>query len=100
MRARHSSDRPGSVESGKPSRTLVERRAHVWPVVDPPPGRVPAMLTIGSLADRALHEAGRLATKVLVTRNVVRIDPVTRELVLDGGASLHARTVVLATSVT
>jgi len=58
------------------------------------------MLTIDGLADRALNQARRLGTEVLVTRNVVRIDPVTREFVLDGGASLHARTVILATGVT
>ncbi|MBP6564716.1 MAG: hypothetical protein KA200_03775 [Burkholderiales bacterium] len=51
-----------------------------------------------TLPTRALHEAGRLATIVLAPRNVVRIDPVTRELVLEGGTSLHARTVVLATA--
>lgn len=49
---------------------------------------------------RALHEAGRLATIVLATRNVVRIDPGTRAGVRGGGTSLRARTVVLATGVT
>ncbi len=61
------------------------------------PGRILLSNSV-TLPTRALHEAGRLATIVLAPRNVVRIDPVTRELVLEGGTSLHARTVVLATA--
>ena len=59
---------------------------------------MPATLTIDGLADRALHQARLLGREVLAPRNVVRIDPVTRELVQEGGTSLHARTVVLATA--
>ena len=58
------------------------------------------MLTIGGLADRALHPARLLGTDVLAPRSVVRIDPVTRELVLEGGESLRPRSVVVATGVT
>ena len=58
------------------------------------------MLTVGAPEDRALHPARLLGTDVLAPRSVVRIDPVTRELVLEGGESLPARTVVFATGVT
>jgi thioredoxin reductase (NADPH) len=52
------------------------------------------------LAIRALQQAKRLGAEILVTRNIARIDPVTREVVLDDGEVLRTRTVILATGVT
>ena len=51
------------------------------------------------LASRALQQARRLGAEILVTRSVERIDPTTRELFLDGGEVIRARTVILATGV-
>ncbi len=51
------------------------------------------------LADRALHQAKRLGAEILVTRSVERIDPAAREIVLDGGEVVSARTIILATGV-
>ena len=52
------------------------------------------------LALRALEQAKRLGAEILVTRSVARIDPATRQVFLDDGEVLRARTVVLATGVT
>ena len=52
------------------------------------------------LASRALRQARRLGAEILVTRTVTRLEPVTREIFLDGGDVIRARTVVLATGVT
>jgi thioredoxin reductase (NADPH) len=52
------------------------------------------------LASRALQQARRLGAEILVTRSIARIDPATREVYLDGGEVLRARTVILATGVT
>lgn len=51
------------------------------------------------LASRALQQARRLGAEILVTRAVDRIDPATREVLLDGGDSVRARTLILATGV-
>ena len=51
------------------------------------------------LAIRALQQARRLGAEILVTRNIARIDPATREVVLDDGEVLRARTLILATGV-
>jgi thioredoxin reductase (NADPH) len=51
------------------------------------------------LASRALQQAKRLGAEVVVTRNVVGLDPVTRAITLDGGDALRARTVIIATGV-
>jgi thioredoxin reductase (NADPH) len=51
------------------------------------------------LADRALRQARRLGAEILVTREIVRIDPATRHVQLDGGDVLRARTIVLACGV-
>jgi thioredoxin reductase (NADPH) len=51
------------------------------------------------LARRALQQANRLGAEILVTRPVVGIDPATRTVRLDGGASVRARTIVVATGV-
>jgi thioredoxin reductase (NADPH) len=52
------------------------------------------------LAARALQQARRLGAEILVTRSVARIDPSSREILLDGNDVLRARTVILATGVT
>jgi thioredoxin reductase (NADPH) len=52
------------------------------------------------LANRALQQARRLGAEILVTRCVQGIDPATREIFLDGGDVVRARTVILATGVT
>jgi thioredoxin reductase (NADPH) len=52
------------------------------------------------LANRALQQAKRLGAEILVTRAVKRIDPRTREIVLDGDEVVRTRTVILATGVT
>jgi thioredoxin reductase (NADPH) len=51
------------------------------------------------LAIRALQQAKRLGAEILVTRNIARIDPATRAVVLDDGEALRTRTVILATGV-
>ena len=51
------------------------------------------------LASRALQQARRLGAEILVTRAVCRMDPVTREVFLDGGESVRARSLILATGV-
>ena len=51
------------------------------------------------LAARALQQARRLGAEILVTRSVARIDPATREILLDGNDVLRARTIILATGV-
>ncbi len=48
------------------------------------------------LASRALQQARRLGAEILVTRSVSRIDPVTRQVFLDGDEMVSARTIVLA----
>jgi len=52
------------------------------------------------LASRALQQARRLGAEILVTRCVARIDPMTREMFLDGDDVVRARTLILATGVT
>ncbi|HEX6722310.1 MAG TPA: FAD-dependent oxidoreductase [Burkholderiaceae bacterium] len=51
------------------------------------------------LASRALQQARRLGAEILVTRSVERMDPTTREVVLDGGERVRARSVIVATGV-
>ena len=51
------------------------------------------------LAIRALQQARRLGAEILVTRSVARLDPATREVSLDGGDVVCARTIILATGV-
>ena len=52
------------------------------------------------LASRALQQARRLGAEILVTRSVERIDVAARQIHLDGGDAVHARTIILATGVT
>ena len=51
------------------------------------------------LASRALHQARRLGAEILVTRDVCGIDHETRTVTLDGGETIQAKTVILATGV-
>jgi thioredoxin reductase (NADPH) len=51
------------------------------------------------LASRALRQARRLGAEILVTREIVRIDAGTRQVHLDGGDVLRARTIILACGV-
>ena len=51
------------------------------------------------LARRALRQARRLGAEILVTREIVRIDAENRQVHLDGGDVLRARTIILACGV-
>jgi thioredoxin reductase (NADPH) len=51
------------------------------------------------LAGRALQQARRLGAEILVTRTVSGMDPNSREVFLDGGDVVRARSVILATGV-
>ena len=59
----------------------------------------PSGITGDDLANRALRQAQRFGAEILITRKTIRIDPETRDIVLDGGEVLHARTVIIATGV-
>ena len=59
----------------------------------------PSGVSGDELASRALKQAGRLGAEILVTRSVDRIDPQTRQIFLDGGDVVQARTLILATGV-
>src|SRR4029077_11323418 len=48
---------------------------------------------------RACHPRPAAGAEILVTRSVARIDPATREVSLDGGDVVRARTIILATGV-
>jgi thioredoxin reductase (NADPH) len=51
------------------------------------------------LASRALQQARRLGAEILVTRTISRIDAGSRQVHLDGGDVLRARTIILACGV-
>ena len=51
------------------------------------------------LATRALQQARRLGAEIVVTRSVAHIDPIRREILLDGGETISTSTVILATGV-
>ena len=59
----------------------------------------PSGVSGDELASRALQQARRLGAEIIVTREITRIDPATRELHLDGGDVLRARVVILACGV-
>jgi thioredoxin reductase (NADPH) len=59
----------------------------------------PSGVSGDELASRALQQARRLGAEFLVTRTIVRIDPATRQVYLDGGDVLGARTIILACGV-
>jgi thioredoxin reductase (NADPH) len=60
----------------------------------------PSGVSGDELASRALKQAKRLGAEILVTRSVIRVDPTTREVFLDGDEVVRARTLILATGVT
>lgn len=51
------------------------------------------------LSRRALQQARRLGAEVMVTRTAVGIDPAAKLVTLDGGDSVRARSIILATGV-
>ena len=59
----------------------------------------PSGVSGDELASRALQQARRLGAEILVTRSTTRIDAPTRDVHLDGGDLLRARTIVLACGV-
>jgi thioredoxin reductase (NADPH) len=59
----------------------------------------PAGVSGDELATRALQQARRLGAEILVTRSISRVDAATRQLHLDGGDVLRARTIILACGV-
>jgi thioredoxin reductase (NADPH) len=59
----------------------------------------PSGVSGDELASRALQQARRLGAEILVTRSIARIDPATRQVYLDGGDVLRARTIILACGV-
>jgi thioredoxin reductase (NADPH) len=59
----------------------------------------PSGVSGDELASRALQQARRLGAEILVTRCITRIDGPNRQLHLDGGDVLHAKTIILACGV-
>jgi thioredoxin reductase (NADPH) len=59
----------------------------------------PAGVSGDELASRALQQARRLGAEILVTRAITRIDPESRQVHLDGGDVIRARTIILACGV-
>jgi thioredoxin reductase (NADPH) len=60
----------------------------------------PSGVSGDELASRALQQARRLGAEILVTRSIDRIDTANRELHLDAGDVIRARTIILACGVT
>jgi len=60
----------------------------------------PSGVSGDELAMRALQQARRLGAEILVTRSVERIDVKSRQVYLNGGDVLRARTIILASGVT
>jgi thioredoxin reductase (NADPH) len=59
----------------------------------------PSGVSGDELASRALQQARRLGAEILVTRTITRIDAPNRQLHLDGGDVLRAKTIILACGV-
>jgi len=59
----------------------------------------PSGVSGDELASRALQQARRLGAELVVTRAITRIDATTRQVHLDGGDVLRARTIILACGV-
>ena len=59
----------------------------------------PSGVSGAELSKRALDQARRLGAEILVTRSITRIDAATRQVHLDGGDVLRARTIILACGV-
>jgi thioredoxin reductase (NADPH) len=60
----------------------------------------PSGVSGDELARRALQQARRLGAEILVTRRLERIDAAARQVHLDGGDVVRARTIILACGVT
>ena len=60
----------------------------------------PDSVSGGELATLAHRQARRLGAEILVTRTITGIDAATRQVQLDGGDVLSARTIILACGVT
>jgi thioredoxin reductase (NADPH) len=60
----------------------------------------PSGVSGDELSSRALQQARRLGAEILVTRAITRIDAATRQVHLDGGDVLRARTIIVACGVT
>jgi thioredoxin reductase (NADPH) len=60
----------------------------------------PSGVSGDELSSRALQQARRLGAEIVVTRSIMRIDAATRQVHLDGGDVLRARTIILACGVT
>jgi thioredoxin reductase (NADPH) len=59
----------------------------------------PSGVSGGELATRALQQAQRLGAEILVTRSIAAIDAAAREVQLDDGDVLRARTLIIACGV-
>jgi thioredoxin reductase (NADPH) len=59
----------------------------------------PSGVSGDELSSRALQQARRLGAEILVTRSITRVDAATREVHLDGGDILRARSIILACGV-
>jgi thioredoxin reductase (NADPH) len=59
----------------------------------------PSGVSGDELAMRALQQARRLGAEILVTRSITRIDAANRQVHLDGGDVIRARTLILACGV-
>jgi thioredoxin reductase (NADPH) len=59
----------------------------------------PSGVSGDELASRALSQARRLGAEIVVTRAILRIDAATRQVHLDGGDVIRARTIILACGV-
>ena len=59
----------------------------------------PSGVSGDELASRALRQARRLGAEILVTRSIERLDAVNREVHLDGGDVVRARTIIIACGV-
>ena len=59
----------------------------------------PSGVSGDELASRALQQARRLGAEILVTRSITRIDSSNRQVHLDGGDVLQAKTIIFACGV-
>jgi thioredoxin reductase (NADPH) len=59
----------------------------------------PSGVSGDELATRALQQARRLGAEILVTRTITRIDAAAKQVHLDGGDVIRARTIILACGV-
>jgi thioredoxin reductase (NADPH) len=59
----------------------------------------PSGISGDELSSRALRQARRLGAEILVTRSITGIDPPSRQVILDDGDVLLARTIIIATGV-